>query len=145
MPRATMSSSSRFLLGVVGITAANIVRAALFRRNPEREFSAWKKKVKLLFGGLVEGLDAAHAAFDRAQLDDLGLLGGGPQFLELAGRGEDAAVERGDGGVVAVQRRAQALAQAVQVLGHHAEALVKLLAELADLARVVGDALLPPA
>src|SRR4029079_10293970 len=90
-------------------------------------------------------LQAAHATLHRAQLEDLRLLRGGAELLELARRDEHAAFERRNRRVVAVARAIEALAHARHVVGHRREAAVQFLAELADLARVLRDAFLAPA
>src|SRR5262249_3806845 len=94
---------------------------------------------------LLHRLEAAHAALDGAQLDDLRLLRRGAQLVELARRDEHAALERAHRAVVGLGGRVELVAQVRHVLRHVAQALVQLLAELAHLAHVLDDAFLAPA
>ena len=70
---------------------------------------------------------------------------GGAQLGELAGGHHDAALHRSGGLVVGFDGPIEPPPQIVHVHRHAAQAVVKLLAERADLLRIVRQLLLVPA
>ena len=90
-------------------------------------------------------LQHAGDAIDRFERLDLVAAVGGVKLLELARLDEDVALERAHGEVIRLEARFELRAERIEVPAQHADRLVEVAPELADLARVFFHRLLLPA